>query len=177
MEGNPEIMTVLENRPWHWCRLATVASLAVGMAGCAALEEELASFPAAVTEPRTVAALGPPMPVPKPPPPPGFEVRLPPAPEPVPLPAVDAAVPAPAPELTGLNQRQVIAVLGQPGSESEAASAKVWEYALGDCRLEVFFYYDLARADFYALQYRANGEEGPAPVVGQCIQQVRDAAR
>lgn len=45
--------------------------------------------------------------------------------------------------LTGLTTKQTWDLLGPPSQVEEEAPATVWTYEVADCRLELFFYFDL----------------------------------
>jgi hypothetical protein len=138
--------------------LAIVALLAV--AGCDLIAlpsdtgpgagQSAAVGPAPAATPAPAAG-----PVPRPPPP-------------KPAPPVDARAVEPV-KLIGLDRSAAQELLGAPVSESEAGSAKVWTYRTGPCELEVFFSYDLARADFYVLSYSVNRGSGSADSERLCL--------
>lgn len=141
----------------------------------------------------------------------GFlELREPPPPAEVPTPVVAPAPPArpvttpaarsarvlplpppPAPgrgpeiRLVGLSRGETQALLGPPAVESERSPAKVWQYHQGDCLVDVYFYLDVARNEFYALHYEARtpaansggAAASPTSSAEWCIQRVHDANR
>ncbi len=88
---------------------------------------------------------------------------IPPPPPPKPAPPVETV------RLVGLDRGATQELLGPPALESEAASAKVWQYKAGPCQLEIFFSYDLARADFYVLSYTVNRGAGSPDSERQCL--------
>jgi hypothetical protein len=100
--------------------------------------------------------------------------------------------PAPAPgreadieiKLVGLSRPETQALLGPPTAESERSPAKVWQYLSGDCAVDVYFYLDVARNEFYALHYEARaplasagGPLNGAPAAEWCLRRVHDAHR
>src|SRR5687768_2475724 len=127
--------------------LAAMLCGAVSLGGCALIEEALNP-----PEPEPVAVVEPP-----PPPPPAAEPVLPPAPRPRPparvarLPAPaqpqsppPQAQPEPAPEpvlpeikLVGMSRGETATLLGAPTEERDAAPAKIWKFAAGECALDV----------------------------------------
>jgi hypothetical protein len=138
--------------------LAILAALA--LTGCGLIP------PGTEPEPTQSAAAGPApaitpapamSPVPKPPPP-----------KPAP-PGARAGETAEPVKLIGLDRAAAHELLGQPEAQSDAGSAKVWTYRSGTCQLEVFFSYDLARADFYVLSYSVNRGSGSSDVERQCL--------
>jgi hypothetical protein len=96
--------------------------------------------------------------------------RLPPPPE------RPASQPLPGPEikLVGVSREQAETLLGSPAEQREAAPAKIWQYRAGDCVVDVYFYLDVARNDFFALHYDVRSES--AAVGGEaaerCLQRI-----
>ena len=87
-------------------------------------------------------------------------------------------------KLVGLSRPETMALLGPPTGESERSPAKVWQYLTGDCTVEVYFYLDVARNDFYALHYEtrapvasAGGAANGVPATAGCLRRVHDARR
>ena len=122
---------------------------------------------------------------PAPAPPPAATPRPPPrtAAAPAARPAAPSP-PGPAPDLklVGLSQPETAALLGKPTLEEEAAPAKVWQYRGRDCVLDVYFFLDVSRNGFYALDYRARGDAGAvtsasAPETERCLRRVYDESR
>src|SRR5256885_11267912 len=75
-----------------------------------------------------------------------------------PAPAAPAPPTAPDLKVVGLNQSETEALLGQPQSSIDRPPAKVWQYRTRECAVDVYFYLDVGRNDFYALHY-----DTPAP--------------
>lgn len=65
--------------------------------------------------------------------------------------------PAAPMKLTGLTQRETLALLGRPVSETDQPPAKVWRYRGTGCTLDLFFYLDLQRNEFFALHQAIDG--------------------
>jgi hypothetical protein len=61
-------------------------------------------------------------------------------------------------KVVGLNQAETEALLGQPTSSIDRPPAKVWQYRTRECAVDIYFYLDVGRNDFYALHY-----DTPAP--------------
>lgn len=91
-------------------------------------------------------------------------------PPPVTAPPVETAV-APM-RLTGITQREAIALLGAPASETDRPPAKVWRYRGRGCTLDLFFYLDLQRNDFFALHQAIEGAADQATQQA-CLQSMR----
>jgi len=167
----------------RWSRVAVLAVLPA-LGACSLVE---AVFPPATEPAATPAAQelpAPPAPAPRPAattPAPVRTARLPLPPPPAPgrEEARDADI-----KLVGLNRSEALALLGPPTGESERSPAKVWQYLTGDCTVDVYFYLDVARNDFYALHYEArapvasagNAANG-APPAEWCLRRVHDAHR
>jgi hypothetical protein len=94
--------------------------------------------------------------------------------------------PPPPLKLIGLSRGEAEALLGPPAAEAERSPAKVWQYRAVDCTVDVYFYLDVARNEFYALHYEARGPQtaaGGTAVVGRseaadrCLRRIHDANR
>ena len=101
--------------------------------------------------------------------------------------------PAPAPgrdsetrdveiKLVGLSRPETAALLGQPTGESERSPAKVWQYLTGDCAVDVYFYLDVTRNDFFALHYETRASVASAgagslngAAANGCLRRLHDA--
>ncbi len=164
--------------------LRAVAILAASaLSACALVEEALAPpqpEPAEATEAEAVPAVEPPLPkAPRPRParvarlPAPSEQAQPKAPEPP-----QEMQPEPGPEreikLLGMSRSEATTLLGTPAAERDAAPAKIWTYAGAECAVELYFYLDVARNDFYALHYYVHGANGA--IVGEaadrCLQRI-----
>jgi len=116
----------------------------------------------------------PPLPLRKPTPPPTHsalrmpEVAAAPTAANAPSSAGLAAVPAAAPPeshdphtpprlspemLVGLSEQETHQLLGQPSTVRREPPSTVWNYAAGDCSLDVYFYFDLSTSRFRSLAY------------------------
>lgn len=104
----------------------------------------------------------------------------------LPLPPPPAPGRGPEIRLVGLSRSETQALLGPPAVESERSPAKVWQYHQGDCSVDVYFYLDVARNEFYALHYEtraplataAGGGVSPGSSSAEwCVQRVHDANR
>jgi hypothetical protein len=65
-------------------------------------------------------------------------------------------------------------LLGAPAEERDAAPAKIWKFAAGECAVDVYFYLDVKRNDFYALHY--NVQDRNVATTGEaadrCLQRI-----
>lgn len=146
-------MAIVEGRARQG--VAAALCIAAGVAGCGLLPGEQApSSPPAQTSalPQAPAAT------------PGASLQpIPPTPKPKPTPPTETV------HLVGLDRNGVQELMGPPLVASEAAAAKVWQYRDGPCQLELYFSYDLARADFYVLSYTVNRGTGSPAADRQCL--------
>jgi hypothetical protein len=166
---------------------AAPLALLLALGGCAALEEALnpPDPQAEATEQEAAPAAEPPLPpAPKPRPariarlpapvekaPPAQASLTPPEPEPVPVPE---ASPLPDIKLVGMSRGEASALLGAPAEERDAAPAKIWKFSAGECAVDIYFYLDVKRNDFYALHY--NVQDGNGATTGEaadrCLQRI-----
>jgi hypothetical protein len=171
-------------------RAAPLAALLM-LGGCALIDEALnppEPEPVAVEpEPAPVAEPAlPPAPAPRPRPParvarlptpaekpPASPAAAPPAPEPQPHHPVEVA-PLPEIKLVGMSRGETSMLLGAPAEERDAAPAKIWKFAAGECAVDVYFYLDVKRNDFYALHY--NVQDRNVATTGEaadrCLQRI-----
>jgi len=82
----------------------------------------------------------------------------------------------PAPDrdlrLVGLDERETRALLGAPAEVTEHGPAQVWRYPAETCVLEIYFYYDVERDEFFVLQYTAAEAEPSAERDEQCLRTI-----
>lgn len=89
--------------------------------------------------------------------------------------------PVPEIHLVGASRDHTAFLLGSPAAEREAAPAKVWHYRdrAGECAVDVYFYLDVARNDFFALHYDVRN--GAAEVGGEaadhCLRRIYSESR
>lgn len=169
-------------------RATRAASLALlsWLAACALIEDALNPPEPApvVAEPEPAPAAEPPLP-PAPKPRPATRVaRLPsPADKTPAAPAsVQPAQPEPAPEasplpdikIVGMSRGETATLLGAPTEERDAAPAKIWKFSAGDCAVDVYFYLDVKRNDFYALHYNVQDRNGATTgeAADRCLQRI-----
>jgi hypothetical protein len=83
--------------------------------------------------------------------------------------------------LVGASRDHTAFLLGSPAAEREAAPAKVWHYRdqAGECAVDVYFYLDVARNDFFALHYDVRN--GAAEIGGEaadhCLRRIYSESR
>ena len=170
--------------------VARAVSLAALLAlGACALVDEMLNPP---EEPQPVvvecdpapAAEQPLPPAPKPRPParvarlPAPAERTPPAPAAQPPqqpePAPEMAAPLPEIKLVGMSRGEAASLLGAPSEERDAAPAKIWKFSAGECAVDVYFYLDVKRNDFYALHYNVQDRNGATTgeAADRCLQRI-----
>jgi hypothetical protein len=172
--------------------IAAPLALLLSLSACAALEEALnpaESQPVAVESDQPPAAEAPLPPAPKPrparvarlpaapaeKPPPGHALHsAPPEPAaPESAPAVEA-LPLPDIKLVGLSRGEAASLLGAPVEERDAAPAKIWKFTSGECVVDIYFYLDVKRNDFYALHYNVQDRNGATTgeAADRCLQRI-----
>lgn len=96
------------------------------------------------------------------------EARIPPPPAEKPeLPSVDDE------QLLGLTPEAVRALLGEPAGRREQSPATVWAYGGGDCRLELYFYYDLETQRRRTLAYDVYAGDGSDAARRLCLRRLK----
>lgn len=92
--------------------------------------------------------------------------------------AAPPTVPHPSPSTTpealvGLSEGEMAKLLGTPVSREEASPGRVWRYAKGGCRLDVFFFMDMTQSqDFRALSYDMKSNPNGPDSDRQCFAQL-----
>lgn len=159
---------------------AILAALTLG--ACTLLDEAFAPppEPAPVTESEAPPAVEPPLPK-APRPRPTRVARLPAPseraqPQASETPQAGQLESASIPEirLLGMSRSDAAALLGAPLEERDAAPAKIWRYAGAECAVELYFYLDVARNDFYALHYYVHDANGAmaGEAADRCLQRI-----
>jgi hypothetical protein len=75
--------------------------------------------------------------------------------------------------LVGLNEAQTVKLLGSPATREEASPGRIWRYAKGGCRLDVFFFMDMTLSqDFRALSYDMKSNPNVPDSDRQCFAQL-----
>ena len=166
--------------------------VASSLGACALVEEALAPAkpePATQTDSEASRVVSPPLPrAPRPRParvarlpspvertqPPAAAVAAPPQaaePEPAPVPE---PVPVPEIKVVGMSRGEASKALGTPAEERDAAPAKIWRYASAECAVDLYFYLDVARNDFYALHYNVLDSNGAVTgeAADRCLQRI-----
>ncbi len=95
----------------------------------------------------------------------GATAPSPPPPRPSPSATPDA--------LVGLSEAQTAKLLGSPAAREEASPGRIWRYAKGGCRLDVFFFMDMTLSqDFRALSYDMKSNPNVPDSDRQCFAQL-----
>jgi len=97
----------------------------------------------------------------------------PPPPESQPQPA-ETMLPLPEIKLVGMSRGETQTLLGTPSEERDSAPAKIWKFAAGECAVDVYFYLDVKRNDFYALHYNVQDRNGATTgeAADRCLQRI-----
>ncbi len=75
--------------------------------------------------------------------------------------------------LVGLSEAQMAKLLGTPAAREDASPGRVWRYAKGGCRLDVFFFMDMTQSqDFRALSYDMKSNPNGPDSDRQCFAQL-----
>lgn len=101
-------------------------------------------------------------------------------PEAKPKPPVPPPPPKPSMEpqsLVGLGEEDVTRMLGEPREVRNDPPAMVWNYAVNECRLDLFFYLDLKSQDFRALAYNFEPNTTSDGAKKACLARIQEANR
>jgi hypothetical protein len=103
--------------------------------------------------------------------PPASPAAAPPSPEPQPA---ETLAPLPEIKIVGMSRDETQTLLGVPSEERDAAPAKIWKFAAGECAVDVYFYLDVKRNDFYALHYNVQDRNGATTgeAADRCLQRI-----
>lgn len=95
----------------------------------------------------------------------------------LPKPTERPEAPRPEPALVGASRAEALALLGAPMDIRDATPAKVWAYRdrKGECEVDVYFYLDVSRNDFFALHYdvRRTGAAVTGNGAAHCLEQIK----
>ena len=82
-------------------------------------------------------------------------------------------------KLVGMSRGETATLLGAPTEERDAAPAKIWKFMSGECVVDVYFYLDVARNDFYALHYNVQDRYGvtTGEPAERCLQRIYSESR
>jgi hypothetical protein len=91
-------------------------------------------------------------------------------------------VPPPKPSiepqaLVGLGEEEITRMLGEPREVRNDPPAMVWNYAINDCRFDLFFYLDLKSQDFRALAYNFEPNTTSDGAKKVCLARIQEANR
>ena len=78
-----------------------------------------------------------------------------------------------------MSRGETATLLGAPAEERDAAPAKIWKFDAGECAVDVYFYLDVARNDFYALHYNVQDRWGvtTGEPAERCLQRIYSESR
>lgn len=79
--------------------------------------------------------------------------------------------------LVGLGEEEVTRMLGEPREVRNDPPAMVWNYAVNECRLDLFFYLDLKSQDFRALAYNFEPNTTSDGAKKACLARIQEANR
>ena len=88
------------------------------------------------------------------------------------MPAVpEAAITAPPPDIVvvGRSQADVKAALGEPSIRVQQGAGQTWTWRGDHCSLNLIFFFDTSRNDFYALDRRLEGTDGTEADAQRCL--------
>jgi hypothetical protein len=91
--------------------------------------------------------------------------------------APESAAPAPPPQdaapikLIGLDENELVALLGQPSEREDYAPGKLWRYRLANCTLTVSLYPEVRSLTFRALSYEVAINDDSATSKYGCFSQ------
>jgi hypothetical protein len=77
-------------------------------------------------------------------------------------------------KVLGQSAQAVRSRLGTPANERSQGPARIWRYQGNECSVEVYFYLDTARGDFFALDQRLSGAAADAET---CLGTVQGGTR
>lgn len=149
----------------------TVASLALISAACSSAQSDRtetggaaspAPPPSATTPPKPITPVVKPAPKVKQTPPPPAATSAP-------------TVAAPPISVIGLSRGDVEAVLGQPATRGNNGAGQNWTYTTDICQLQLFFFLDVQRNDFFALDQKIGGTDGTDAGTQRCLKRIADA--
>jgi hypothetical protein len=86
--------------------------------------------------------------------------------------------PTPRPEaLVGLDPAQTEHLLGPPTAVREMSPATIWSYTTTDCKLDLYFYMNMASKRLNALSYELKNQDGQSneALASQCLHQLTEA--
>ena len=80
-------------------------------------------------------------------------------------------------EVVGLSESEAVDLLGAPVERSWRPPSKVLRYAAADCTVDIYFYLDVAKDRFQALQIKAPNSAADETALKTCLGKVRDDHR
>lgn len=79
--------------------------------------------------------------------------------------------------LVGLGEEEITRMLGEPREVRNDPPAMVWNYAINECRFDLFFYLDLKSQDFRALAYNFEPNTTSDGAKKVCLARIQEANR
>jgi len=79
--------------------------------------------------------------------------------------------------LTGLDQDETVAMLGQPQQRADSPPAVLWRYTSSACELDVYFYLDLQSREMRVLHYELRDNDGSDRTGQKCYSELLSARR
>jgi len=80
-------------------------------------------------------------------------------------------------ELIGLSQPQAVELFGMPSEQTDRDGGKTWTWRAPRCAVELLFYLDLSRNDYYVLDHRVLGTDGSERQAQACLRKLQHAKR
>lgn len=159
--------TMRESVARRACELWLGLALAMALTGCELLQQvmpETPPPPATSSVPPDTETV------------PAVVAVTPPPAKPKPLVAAPSTKPSIEPQaLVGLSEEEITRLLGKPRDVRNDPPAMVWNYAAGECRLNLFFYLDLKSQDFRALSYNFDPPTAADGVKKACLEKLQEA--
>jgi hypothetical protein len=76
--------------------------------------------------------------------------------------------------LVGASQAEIQSVLGEPSDRVEQGAGQSWTYRASHCKVDLTFFFDVSRNDFYALDRHIEGTDGSEKAAQRCLKQIRE---
>jgi hypothetical protein len=80
-------------------------------------------------------------------------------------------------EVVGLTEEETVTLLGEPAWRTWQPPSRVLRYAAQDCAVDIYFYLDVEKDMFQALQMRAPDAKRDDAALKNCLGKVRDEQR
>lgn len=80
-------------------------------------------------------------------------------------------------DVVGLSEDETVDLLGEPDERTWRPPSRVLRYASNGCAVDIYFYLDVAKDRFQALQLKAPGATMDESALQTCLGKVRDEHR